>query len=125
MKARATAEAKAKEATAKPPGRTTCSLEAPSNAMVHDEAIRTGLHPTDIYKVHKMSVPTLKAKFTKRDFSLRTDTSKRELINMLLEVIVTERRPPTSGSPMSVDSKPSGWVHYMYGVITWWGYLHD
>ncbi|MFM7984054.1 MAG: hypothetical protein ACKPKO_32485, partial [Candidatus Fonsibacter sp.] len=103
-KATTKAEAKAKEAIAKPPGRTTVSLESPSDALVHDEAIRTGLHPTAIYKVHKMTVPFLKDELIKRGFHIRTDTSRRELINMLLEVIATERRRSTSGSPMSVDS---------------------
>ena len=44
---------------------------------------------------------------TQRGFYARTDTPKRELINMMLEVIATEQISQR-GSPMSVDNTFGG-----------------
>ena len=57
----AVAEAKAKEVTAKPPGRTTGSIARPSDTMVHDQAIRTGLPVSEIQRIHTLSIPMINA----------------------------------------------------------------
>ncbi|MFM7986530.1 MAG: hypothetical protein ACKPKO_45175, partial [Candidatus Fonsibacter sp.] len=80
---KAKSEAKA-ASKAIPPGRTTGSISGPSDLLVHDQAISTGLTLEEIRRIHKMTVPMLKGELVRRGFYVRTDTSKNEMIEQLL-----------------------------------------
>ncbi|MFM7985967.1 MAG: hypothetical protein ACKPKO_42295, partial [Candidatus Fonsibacter sp.] len=72
----AAAVAAAKAAgTYRPPSRTTRSIAKPSDLLVHDQAISSGLPVAEIYRIHKMSVPMLKGELVRRGYYVRTDTS--------------------------------------------------
>ncbi|MFM7981531.1 MAG: hypothetical protein ACKPKO_19655, partial [Candidatus Fonsibacter sp.] len=79
-------------AKAKPPGRTTGSISRPSDLLVHDQAIMTGLPVEDIYRIHKMTVPMLKGELVRRGYYVRTDTSKNEMIEQLLHIYARRHR---------------------------------
>ncbi|MFM7979191.1 MAG: hypothetical protein ACKPKO_07730, partial [Candidatus Fonsibacter sp.] len=76
----------------------------PSDLLVHDQAISSGLPVAEIYRIHKMSVPMLKGELVRRGYYVRTDTSKNEMINTLIQILAESRR----GSPMDVDHTPGG-----------------
>ncbi|MFM7979025.1 MAG: hypothetical protein ACKPKO_06875, partial [Candidatus Fonsibacter sp.] len=71
------AKSKAAVAAAKPIGRTTGSIARPSDLLVHDQEIMTGLLVEEIYRIHKMTVPMLKGELVRRGYYVRTDTSKK------------------------------------------------
>ncbi|MFM7979336.1 MAG: hypothetical protein ACKPKO_08485, partial [Candidatus Fonsibacter sp.] len=87
----------------KPPSKSLGSLKQPSDAMIHDLSILSGLEPQNVRHIFGWTVTDLKLELQSRGVYIRSNATKLELVKEVVKIFGSD--PMSSiGPPMSVDS---------------------
>ena len=87
----------------KPPSRSLGSLKQPSDAMIHDLSILSGLPPENVRAIFGWTVKDLKLEVQSRGAYIRSNATKQELVKEVVKIFGSDFMS-SKGSPMSVDS---------------------